>query len=93
MPLLSDIEVQRELGGLAGWTRKGSEITKTFSFDGFPAALSFAQKLVAPAEAMNHHPDIDIRYNKVTVRLSSHDQGGITSRDFTLAKHIELVGN
>jgi 4a-hydroxytetrahydrobiopterin dehydratase len=92
MPLLSDIEVQRELGSLAGWTRKGNEITKTFTFDGFPAALSFAQKLVAPAEGMNHHPDIDIRYNKVTLRLSSHDQGGITSRDFTLAKHVELIG-
>jgi 4a-hydroxytetrahydrobiopterin dehydratase len=92
MPILSDIEVQRELGALSGWTRKGNEITKTFTFDGFPASLAFAQKLVAPAEAMNHHPDVDIRYNKVTVRLSTHDQGGITAKDFALAKQVQRAG-
>jgi 4a-hydroxytetrahydrobiopterin dehydratase len=93
MPILSDIEVQRDLGALAGWSRKGNEITKTFAFDGFPAATAFVQKLVTPAEAMNHHPDLDIRYNKVTVRLSTHDQGGITSKDFALARQIDSIGS
>lgn len=89
MPLLSDIEIQRELASLSGWTRKGNEITKTFQLDGFPAALAFAQSLVPIAEGMNHHPDLDIRYNKVTVRLSSHDMGGITNRDLAQARKIE----
>jgi 4a-hydroxytetrahydrobiopterin dehydratase len=79
----------RELTTLSGWTRKGSEITKTFTFDGFPAALTFAQALVPIAEGMNHHPDLDIRYNRVVVRLSTHDQGGITDKDLTQARLIE----
>lgn len=91
MPLLSDIEIQRGLGALAGWTRKGNEITKTFTFDGFPAALAFAQSLVPIAERMNHHPDLDIRYNRVIVRLSTHDQGGITEKDLSQARQIEAV--
>jgi len=89
MSPLSDIEIQRELGALPGWTRKGDEITKTFVFDGFPAALAFAQSLVPIAEGMNHHPDLDIRYNKVTVRLSTHDKGGITRNDLAQARQIE----
>jgi 4a-hydroxytetrahydrobiopterin dehydratase len=93
MNLLSDIEIQRELGGLPGWSRKGDEITKTFTFDGFPAAIEFVQSLVPIAEGMNHHPDLDIRYNKVTVRLSSHDSGGVTERDVRFArKLLELSG-
>jgi 4a-hydroxytetrahydrobiopterin dehydratase len=91
MPLLSDIEIQRELSTLTGWTRKGSEIAKTFTFAGFPAAIAFAQALVPIAEAMNHHPDLDIRYNRVTVRLSTHDKGGITTNDITQARKIEGI--
>ncbi|HYV98180.1 MAG TPA: 4a-hydroxytetrahydrobiopterin dehydratase [Gemmatimonadaceae bacterium] len=91
MPLLSDIEVQRELATLAGWARKRDEIVKTFAFKGFPDAIDFVQKLVAPAEAMNHHPDLDIRYNKVTVRLSTHDKGGITEKDIELARKAESM--
>ena len=91
MPLLSDIEIQRELGLLSGWTRKGNEITRTFAFDGFPAALAFAQSLVPIAEKMNHHPDLDIRYNRVVVRLSTHDRGGITEKDVAQARLIEAA--
>jgi 4a-hydroxytetrahydrobiopterin dehydratase len=91
MPVLSDIEVQRELSTLAGWTRKGTEITKTFTFPGFPGALDFAQALVPIAEEMNHHPDLDIRYNRVIVRLSTHDQGGVTEKDLDLARRIEAA--
>lgn len=91
MPLLSDIELQRELSTLSGWTRKGNEITKTYTFDGFPAALNFAQSLVPIAEAVNHHPDLDIRYNRVIVRLSTHDEGGVTEKDLAQARQIETV--
>jgi 4a-hydroxytetrahydrobiopterin dehydratase len=83
--------VQRELSAISGWTRKGNEITKTFTFDGFPAALEFAQSLVPIAEGMNHHPDLDIRYNRVIVRLSTHDQGGVTEKDLEQARRIEAV--
>lgn len=92
MTLLSDIEIQRELGALPGWTRKGNEIAKTYQFDGFPPAIAFAQALVPIAEGMNHHPDLDIRYNRVTVRLSTHSEGGITKRDLSQAKQIEALG-
>jgi 4a-hydroxytetrahydrobiopterin dehydratase len=89
MAVLSDIEIQRELSALSGWTRKGSELTKTFTFESFPNAIAFVQRIVPVAEGMNHHPDLDIRYNKVMVRLSTHDQGGITAKDFVLARALE----
>jgi 4a-hydroxytetrahydrobiopterin dehydratase len=92
MSLLSDIEIQRELGALPGWSRRGSEIAKTFTFDGFPAAIAFVELLVPIAEGMNHHPDLDIRYNRVTVRLSSHDSGGVTSRDIRFAGKLQELG-
>jgi len=63
-------------------------LRKTFTFAGFPEAIAFAQTLVAPAEAMNHHPDVDVRYNRVIVTLSTHDSGGITENDFALAGKI-----
>jgi 4a-hydroxytetrahydrobiopterin dehydratase len=91
MPLLSDIEIQRELGTLTGWTRKANEITKTFTFPGFPEAVAFAQGIVPIAEEMGHHPDLDIRYNRVTVRLSTHDKGGITDKDLSQARQIEAI--
>jgi 4a-hydroxytetrahydrobiopterin dehydratase len=91
-PLLSDIDIQRRLGALRGWSRRGDTITKTFTFAGFPAAVEFVQRVVAPAEAMNHHPDLDIRYDKVTVTLSTHDSGGITENDLVLAGRIEEAG-
>lgn len=88
LPVLSDIEIQRELATLPGWARKGDTITRTFTFDGFPAAVEFIRALVAPAEAMSHHPDVDLRYNRVIVTLSTHDSGGITGNDIALARQI-----
>lgn len=88
LPLLSDIEIQRRLGALPGWQRQGSTIRRVFLFRGFPEAVAFVQQLVAPAEAMNHHPDVDVRYNRVIVTLSTHDSGGITENDLSLAERI-----
>jgi 4a-hydroxytetrahydrobiopterin dehydratase len=88
LPVLSDIEIQRRLGSLAGWQRQGTVLRRTFTFAGFPEAMAFAQTLVVPAEAMNHHPDVDIRYNRVIVSLSTHDSGGITENDLALAERI-----
>ena len=86
---LSDLEIQRALGGLAGWSRRGDSITKTFTFERFPDAIAFVDRVARLAEEMNHHPDIDIRYTRVTMTLSTHDAGGITRSDLTLAERIE----
>jgi 4a-hydroxytetrahydrobiopterin dehydratase len=86
---LSDLEIQRALGSLPGWSRRGDVLTKTFSFPRFTDGVDFVVRIAQLAEAANHHPDIDIRYTKVTVTLSTHDAGGITVNDLELAKAIE----
>ena len=86
---ISDLEIRRALGDLPGWTRKGEVVTKTYSFARFADGIRFVQQIADVADAMDHHPDIDIRYTKVTFSLSTHDAGGITQRDLDLAKKIE----
>jgi 4a-hydroxytetrahydrobiopterin dehydratase len=90
---LSDIEVQRALGTRTGWTRRGNAITRTFEFPTFPAAIAFVNRIAESAEQMDHHPDVDIRYTKVTCSLSTHSAGGITARDFALADAIEAAAS
>ena len=85
---LEDREIERRLAALPGWQRHGAEIRRTFAFADFAAALAFVNRVGALAEAANHHPDIDIRYSKVTLVLSTHDAGGLTARDFALAEKI-----
>lgn len=88
---LSDLEIQRALGELSGWSRRGDTITKTFTFNRFLDGIAFVDRVAHAAEEMNHHPDIDIRYTKVTCALSTHDAGGITELDLKLAGEIEKV--
>ena len=88
LPVLSDIEIQRRLSALTGWQRQGNALRRVFTFAGFPEAVAFAQTLVIPAESLGHHPDLDIRFNRVIVLLSTHDSGGITELDFALAERI-----
>jgi len=88
---LSDLEIQRALGGLPGWSRRGDVLTKTFTFQKFTDGIDFVVRIAGIAEAANHHPDIDIRYTKVTCTLSTHDAGGITVQDLELAKGIEAA--
>jgi 4a-hydroxytetrahydrobiopterin dehydratase len=90
--LLSDIAIQRELGSLPGWARRGDVLTKTFKWRTFPEGIAFVARIADVAEEMNHHPDIDIRYNRVTCTLSTHDAGGITQKDVDLAIAIEKLG-
>jgi 4a-hydroxytetrahydrobiopterin dehydratase len=85
---LSDLEIQRALGGLAGWARRGDALTKTFIFERFADGIAFVGRVAKAADEMDHHPDIDIRYTKVTMMLSTHDAGGITSSDLKLAERI-----
>lgn len=89
MTPLSDIEIQRGLGSVAGWTRKGDTLVKSYHFATFPDGIAFIERVAEIAETMGHHPDIDIRYTKVHFALSTHDAGGITAKDFALAKAIE----
>ena len=88
---LSDISIQRELGNLQGWSRRGDVITKTFQFRDFLTGIDFVSGVAKAADAADHHPDIDIRYTKVTCTLSTHSAGGITQMDLDMARKIEQV--
>jgi 4a-hydroxytetrahydrobiopterin dehydratase len=89
--LLSDIGIQRELGALPGWSRRGDSLTKTYRFPTFPSGITFVTRVADVAESMNHHPDIDIRHTRLTFTLSTHDAGGITTNDLSLAREIERL--
>jgi 4a-hydroxytetrahydrobiopterin dehydratase len=85
MQALSSNEAQSRLGRLPGWQIESGELVRTFQFKDFRAALGFVNKVGEAAEAAGHHPDIDIRYNKVRLSLVTHDAGGLTEKDFLLA--------
>jgi 4a-hydroxytetrahydrobiopterin dehydratase len=89
MPRLNDAAVEEGLQHLPGWERRGNEILKTFVRKDFANAITFVNEVADAAEAAGHHPDIDIRWNKVTLALSSHAEGGLTERDFQLAARIQ----
>ena len=91
MPLLSDEQVSREVQNLRGWTRSGNEIRKLFEMKDFVHAMGFVNSIALLAEKANHHPDIDIRWNKVSLGLSTHSAGGLTEKDFNLAKAIDAL--
>ena len=88
---LSDIAIQRELGNLPGWSRRGDVITKTFQFRNFLTGIDFVAAVARAAETVDHHPDIDIRYTKIICTLSTHSAGGITQNDLDMAGEIEKV--
>jgi 4a-hydroxytetrahydrobiopterin dehydratase len=87
--LLSDIAIQRALGSLPGWARRGSVLQKTYTFPSFPAGIAFVNRVAEAAEAAAHHPDIDIRYTKILCVLSTHSAGGITQKDLDLAQRMD----
>jgi 4a-hydroxytetrahydrobiopterin dehydratase len=89
MTVLSDDEVEGALADLDGWERAGDEIVREVRFDTFPDAVAFVVRVGFAAEAANHHPDLDVRYNKVRVALSTHSAGGITDKDVDLARAIQ----
>jgi 4a-hydroxytetrahydrobiopterin dehydratase len=91
--LLSETEINTKLQALSGWTTDGKIISRTFKFKDFVAAINFVNQLVEPAESAGHHPDLAISYNEVTVSLTSHDAGGLTPLDFSLAEKISKLAN
>jgi 4a-hydroxytetrahydrobiopterin dehydratase len=80
--------VSEQIQRLPGWTTNGLEISCTYQFSNFVESIAFVNQLVAPAEAMGHHPDLAVEYNKVTLILTTHDAGGLTQQDFALAETI-----
>jgi 4a-hydroxytetrahydrobiopterin dehydratase len=89
MDLLDDATVEAALDELPGWERNGDQIVKTYVLDDFSTAMLFVNRVADAAEAAGHHPDIDIRWNKVTLSLSTHSAGGLTENDTSLARRIE----
>lgn len=84
-------EVGEHLSKRAAWDLEGGEIVRTLEFESFPKAIDFVNKLAEIAEEANHHPDIDIRYSKVTLRLMTHSKNALTQADFTLAQRIDSL--
>jgi 4a-hydroxytetrahydrobiopterin dehydratase len=91
MPL-TDAEISTRLKLLPGWKVESGELTRTFAFKDFVGSLAFVNKVGELAEKAGHHPDIDIRYNRVRLGLVTHDAGGITAKDFDLAATASKLG-
>ena len=92
MGLMSADEIHKRLSDLEGWERSGNSIRKDFKLDDFKGSVGFVDGLVEPAEEMGHHPDLEISWNTVTVKLSTHSEGGLTESDFELAGKIDALG-
>ncbi len=82
MAKLSLSDAEQRLKSLKGWRLEGNQISKQFTFAGFPEAVAFVDSLVPGAEAADHHPDIQINYKRVTLNYSTHSEGGLTDKDF-----------
>jgi 4a-hydroxytetrahydrobiopterin dehydratase len=86
---LDEAKIQIALAALTNWEKRGDAISRMFQFKDFPAAVEFVNAVAELAEEAQHHPDIDIRWNKVTLALTTHDAGGLTEKDFWLAKKCD----
>jgi 4a-hydroxytetrahydrobiopterin dehydratase len=91
MATLTDDEINRRLAAIPDWQRAADEIVREVRLATFPAAMKFVNQVAELAEAADHHPDIDIRYRSIRLALSTHDAGGLTEKDFELARQIEAL--
>jgi len=91
MAKLNSSQIKAALAKVANWKQRGKTIVRTFQFKDFLAAIRFVNAVAKLAEKMWHHPDIDIRWNKVTLTLSTHSEGGLTDKDFKLAKQFDRL--
>ncbi len=91
MALLSEAVIAERLKSLPEWSLTDGELVRELEFGDFLGAMDFVNQVAEKAEAASHHPDIDVRYNKVRLALVSHDAGGLTDRDFELAAAIEAL--
>jgi 4a-hydroxytetrahydrobiopterin dehydratase len=91
MALLGNEEIVSKLAALDGWERRGDAIVKVFDHGDFVGSAGFVDSLVAPAEELGHHPDLEISWSTVTVTISTHSEGGLTAADFELATKIDAL--
>ena len=91
MPALTAKAIAQQLETVPSWRRRAKTILRTFKFEGFLTSLAFVQRIGRKAQQLNHHPDIDIRFDEVTLTLTTHDQGGLTVKDFALARQCDEV--
>ena len=89
--LLERNEVDRQLTDIASWTHDGKSILRTYDFPSFPIAVRWIDEMAIAAESMNHHPDVDLRWRRVHVTLSTHSEGGVTQLDVELAHQLESI--
>lgn len=88
---MDEEDIEARLAGLAGWSREGEAIVREFERGDFVGSVEFVRAIVAPAEELGHHPDIAISWDTVTVRITTHSQGGLTRADFDLAGRIDAL--
>jgi len=91
MALLNDAEIEAKLAGLPGWERDEGAIRRRFECGDFVGSVRFVESLVEPAEAMGHHPDLELSWSTVTVTISTHSEGGLTAADFELAERVDAL--
>ena len=91
MPALTAKQVRHHLEAVPNWSKRAQVIHRTFKFEGFLKGIDFVNRIARKAQKMNHHPDIEIRFNKVTLTLTTHDEGGVTTKDFSLARQCDEV--
>jgi 4a-hydroxytetrahydrobiopterin dehydratase len=91
MPALTAKQVSLHLKAVPNWSKRAQTILRTFKFDGFMLSIAFVRRIAKQAQKINHHPDIDIRFDQVTLTLTTHDEGGITEKDFSLARQCDEV--
>ena len=91
MAKLTPTQIKAALPQVPAWKKQRATITRTFQFEDFVAAMKFVNRVARAAEAAAHHPDVDIRWNKVTLTLATHSEGGLTKKDFALAQQIDKL--
>jgi 4a-hydroxytetrahydrobiopterin dehydratase len=91
MPALTTKQIGLHLKAVPNWSKRAQTIFRTFKFQGFLNSIDFVNRIARRAQKINHHPDIDIRFDKVTLTLTTHDEGGITEKDFCLARQCDEV--
>jgi len=91
MSILNTEQIRLHVKTVPNWLKRARTIHRIFSFDGFLKSIDFVNRIARKAQKSNHHPDIDIRFNKVRLTLSTHDEGGITEKDFSLARQCDKI--
>jgi 4a-hydroxytetrahydrobiopterin dehydratase len=91
MRALTAKQVSLQLRAVPRWSKRAQTIIRTLKFEGFLKGINFVNRIARKAQELNHHPDIDIRFDKVTLKLTTHDAGGITEKDFSLARECDEV--